>query len=107
MLINRPQGRIVEKILKNNEGFFVRAYFAVLEWEGQIYVKLIRTEDIYSQNSSCSNSESFRPEGKCCLAAPYIISFSDEEISIPEYQSSPFKDFSFLTSQLTRAPSIK
>lgn len=100
MLINRPQVKIIDKVIKDEKGNFVLAYFAILEWEGQIYVKLIKTEPAKDQNI-------FRSEGKCCLsgAKENAGKIFDKKI-YGEYIPFSIKDFSFLTSQLTRAPSL-
>ncbi|MCX6716593.1 MAG: hypothetical protein NTV72_01585 [Candidatus Taylorbacteria bacterium] len=98
MLINRPQAKVVEKLLFNKDGALVRAFFAVLEWEGQYYVKLLRTEEV--------GNTDFTTPTTCCLPSP----FTETAIIAPkkllgDHIISPFKDFNFLTIQFTRAPS--
>lgn len=107
MLITRPQIKVVEKIFENEEGVFVRGFFAVLEWQGEYRVKLIRTESLNEDTSNAYNTHEFRKEEVCCLEG-VIEKIKIEALKDEIHFESPFnlKDLTFFTSQLTRAPAF-
>lgn len=97
MLISKPKIQIVSRVIQNRAGESFLAYFAVAEFNGEIFVQLLKSEPI--------NTEEFVEEkGQYVLRGVCKI--------CPEFQSiiSPFRkflnirDFAFVTSQPTRAP---
>lgn len=104
MLITQPKTRIVEKIVRNKDGNFVRAYFLVAEFEGQIFWKLIKVEK-ESPRGVLKSGE--RTPLKGLLFLP--IFSSPNFLKATSYQLkaifSPYFLKTFFTSQMTRAPS--
>ena len=99
MLSLRPQQKIVEKVLQNKAGGFVRAQFLLTEYQGRIHVKLISAEAISVQEAQHFSAPS-------ALALPVVITQATFErvLNYGETIVSTFTDFSFLVSQPTRAP---
>lgn len=93
-----PKKKIVVRYLQNEKGELCRVYFAVVEINGQIFVKAIKAEVIEKEIKSTET---------CCL--PTISKKIAYEIAkeVGFYPSPYFskKDISFLTIQKTRAPS--
>lgn len=97
MQLVASQNKIVIEYIRNEAGQFFRAHFLVTERAGSFFVKLIKLEAI--------SEEAFA--AKETLALPAIFA-AHEYGEIKEYSiASPYfpKDFSFVTSQMTRAPS--
>ncbi|MSU55567.1 MAG: hypothetical protein EXS46_03475 [Candidatus Taylorbacteria bacterium] len=107
MLAIKPQGRIVERIVRAKTGEFVLATFFVVERNGEILnVRILRVSPLSgSENASTLKLES----GNCsfllpgfCLKSPTVISYKEKFTG----EVSPFFNiFQFLVSQPTRAPS--
>lgn len=101
MLTLAPQQNIVEKVLKTRAGGFVRARFLVVEYQGQVRVKLLSATPIEA-------SEAFATATTLALPAP-IVRAIHEFVRILELESvvSPYFDTeAILNSQPTRAPSF-
>jgi hypothetical protein len=107
MLTVTPKAGIVEKIIRNRNGGFVRACFLVAEFEGKIFWKLIKLEPI---------SGEVRPlpiRGGLTSANPpnYFLPIYRSRNFLPtascQLQSilSPYIFKTFFISQLIRAPS--
>lgn len=96
MLVARPQSKIIERIIQTKEGDFVRAFFAVTEFEGKYFVKLIKTEKIEVRDFN--TPEIYLLDGKHQTSGWTIQQIFAKSII------SPYKDFAFFISQLTRAP---
>ena len=97
MLVARPKSKIVERIIRTREGDFVRAFFAVTEYQGKYFVKLVRTEKIAVRDFN--TPEKYFLSGKCQTSGWTVQEIFTESII------SPYKDFAFFISQQTRAPS--
>ena len=102
MLSVRPQQKIVEKILQTKGGGFVRAQFLLTEYQGRIHIKLISAEPISEQEGGTFSVPS-------TLALPVAITIGTFErvLNYGETIVSTFTDFSFFTSQPTRAPASR
>ena len=98
MLVARPQAKIVERIIRTKTGDFVRAFFAVTEYQGKYFVKLVKTEKIAIRD--LNSPEKYLLDGKHQTSG-----WSVQEI-FAESIISPYKDFNFFISQQTRAPSL-
>ncbi len=103
MLTLAPQQNIVEKVLKTRAGGYVRARFLVVEYQGQVRVKLLSATPI-------SAAEAFAPETANVQALPapviraifaFIKSLQLESVTSPYFNTE-----AILTSQPTRAPSL-
>lgn len=109
MLAIRPQVKVVERIIRNETGAFVIGYFAVLEFQGKVYVKLLKTEALHTSHVKNTTAESVHFRGASCTCLPCgYESSSDLERNKATFRPirSPFKDYTFFFSQLTRAPSV-
>ncbi len=104
MLIVQPKARIVEKIVRNKDGNFVRAYFLVAEFEGKIFWKLIKVEE--PPRGVLKSAE--RTPLKGLLLLPIFRSpktYKLKNFSTSQLIPSPYFLKTFFTSQMTRAPS--
>ncbi len=100
MLSLRPQQQIVEKVLQTKTGGFVRAQFLLTEYQGRIHVKLISAEAISEQEA-----QAFSAPIAQALPLPVSLTTFERVLERGETIVSTFTDFSFFTSQPTRAPS--
>ena len=100
MLTLKPQGKIVERIVRARTGQFVRAVFLVLESEGGLDVRLLSVCPI--KKSGKANSFSLCLRGNCLKSSPVI---SHRPRYIPTV-SPFFNTLEFFVSQPTRAPSL-
>lgn len=95
-----PKKKIVSRLIKNDEGKLCRVFFAVVEWNGQIFAKPIKVELV----SDCD----FEAFEKCALCAPKEKTAVEFALEI-FYKESPYFDkrnLAFVSSQRTRAPSL-
>jgi hypothetical protein len=99
MLVVQPKGRIVERIIRTESGDFVRAYFAVAEYQGRLFVKLIRVEGCKFEDV---NKE------KKAVFLPGVSAAADSAAPMGAVQPvlSPYFFRTFFTSQMPRAPSV-
>lgn len=97
MLITQPKAKIFEKIIRNEHGDFIRAYFWVIFHEGQYFAKLVKIEPFSSRNFNEPKPEVISaPSSKHPLkTASYKLK------AVP----SPYFHLDFLTSVKIRAPS--
>ena len=107
MLTLKPQGKIVERIVRARTGQFVRAVFLVLESEGGLDVRLLSVCPIKKSGKANSyklqaNSFSLCLRGNCLKSSPVI---SHRPRYIPTV-SPFFNTLEFFVSQPTRAPSL-
>ena len=98
MLSLRPQQQIVEKVLKNKAGGYVRAKFLLTEYNGRIHVKLLSAVPIFDDVSTFAT--------EIVLALPSVITKTvfEQVLIHGEVIVSSFFDFNFFVSQPTRAP---
>ncbi|MFA6094768.1 MAG: hypothetical protein WC757_02675 [Candidatus Paceibacterota bacterium] len=102
MLATQPKARIFSKIVRTQNGDFARAFFVVAQFQGQFFVRHIRTEAIpQSLALSAGTEETLFLGGECASVGKPIIKKSIG-YSVP----SPFKEFFFCTKQKTRAPTF-
>lgn len=101
MLATQPKARIFSKIVRTQNGDFARAFFVVAQFQGQFFVRCIRTEAIPQSLALPSGTATYFLEGECAPAGKPIIKKSIG-YSVP----SPFKEFFFCTKQKTRAPTF-
>lgn len=106
MLTIAPQQNIVEKVLKTRAGGYVRARFLVVEYQGQVRVKLLSATPIASTEAF---AEGVAPAVSVqALPAPvehavfeFIKSLQLESVASPYFDTE-----TILNSQPTRAPSF-
>ena len=108
MLQVKPQGKIIERIVRAKTGEFVLATFLVVERNGEVInVRLLRVSPL----SGSEKTRTLKLEaGSClfrlpglCVKSPTVISYKKKFTG----EVSPFFNiFQFLVSQPTRAPSL-
>ncbi len=98
MLTIQPKARIFSKIIRTETGDFARAFFVVAEYQGQFFVRHIRTEAIPQTLALPAHTCSYFLPGECASAGKPVIKKSIG-YSIP----SPFKVFFFCSKQNARA----
>ncbi|OHA33035.1 MAG: hypothetical protein A2928_00610 [Candidatus Taylorbacteria bacterium RIFCSPLOWO2_01_FULL_45_15b] len=97
-LIRKPNIRICTEQLRDAEGRLVVAHFAVLDFEGSRFVKLVHVEYIY---------ENIVAAAECLPCGALSMRFFNERaVSFSKSVVSPYSSFSFFISQPTRAPSL-
>lgn len=113
MLTLAPQQNIVEKVLKTRADGFVRARFLVVEYQGQVRVKLlsatpITSADVFGSEGVDATSSAFSSAAVQALPAPiehavfeFIKSLQLESVVYPHLAIK-----AILKSQPTRAPSF-
>jgi hypothetical protein len=106
MLTLAPQQNIVEKVLKTRAGGYVRARFLVVEYQGQVRVKLLSATPIGA--SEAFASEVVNAAAVQALPAPvaraifeFTKSLQLESVVYPYLATK-----AILKSQPTRAPSF-
>lgn len=106
MQITQIKNKIIERIVQNEKGQFLRAYFSVCERNGRFYGKLIRVEPIFVEvrlpQTVCGSQTSTK----------YLPVFSIKSVIpntsyiIHSFYSPYFSTIeTFFVSQMTRAPS--
>jgi len=89
----KSNSKIVERIIRDKNGNFFRAYFLVIEREGKFFGKLVKIEPVKEKSAlpapSTERKIQFTIDNLHLTSSPY---FSEIE--------------TFFTSQMTRAPSI-
>ena len=106
MLTIKPQGKIIERLVRTKAGEQVLATFYVAETNGELQVRLISVKPISHTKGFKIQDSRFKNSNLClrgeCLKSPANISYR------PKYSPtvSPFFSiFEFFVSQPTRAPS--
>lgn len=101
MLTLAPQQNIVEKVLKTRAGGYVRARFLVVEYQGQVRVKLLSATPIEA-------SEAFAAAATPALPAPIVRAVHEfvRTLELDSVASPYFDTEAILNSQPTRAPSF-
>ena len=106
MLQVKPQGKIVERIVRTKTGEFVLATFYVVERNGEIInVRLLSVKPVSDQakNYKLETTNSCLCLRGSCLKSPSVIPHRKRYTPTV----SPFFNiFEFLVSQPTRAPSL-
>ncbi|MCR4311247.1 MAG: hypothetical protein NUV54_01625 [Candidatus Taylorbacteria bacterium] len=107
MLEIKPQGNIVERIVRTKTGEFVFAVFYVEESEEGLRVRLLSVRPI--SDSAQAKNNKLQTAGVClylpgkCPRSPAVIAYRKKYTSTV----SPFSSlFEFFVSQPTRAPSF-
>lgn len=107
MLEIKPQGKIVEKIVRAKTGEFVVATFFVVESENGLDVRLIsvrplpKVARITNQESRIKN-KIFRLKGECVKSSQIISHRRKYTPTVSPF----FNTLEFFVSQPTRAPSF-
>lgn len=101
MLITQPKRKIVAKYLKTPRGDTVCGYFLVIEFEGQIFWKLLKVEDVEKTKIPDSNKKN---------KIVYLPNHNPKPVlHVTSYMlhgtPSPYFHPEFLTSVKIRAPS--
>jgi len=103
MLTPYLNSQFVEKILTDRYGRQFRCLFLVALVDGEVRVKLVSTQQIYRHLTSVNPVNS----AKLCLS---LFGVSKKTLTncvwLPIVSYFAPKDFSFVMSQLTRAPSF-
>jgi hypothetical protein len=102
MLTVAPKKRIVSRIIRGKDGKIAVAYFLVVEWQGQVYAKLIRVEEV-SEVASLPVSGKSQVLALCGHSAEQVCGSLEIKLSSRSPYFSELE--SFFTSQMTRAPS--
>lgn len=106
MLEIKPQGKIIEKIVRTRTGEFVLAVFFVVESDGGLNVRLLFVKPIQKQARITNQESKIKNKILClrgdCAKSPTVISYHKRFTPIV---SPFFNKFQFLVSQPTRAPS--
>jgi len=104
MLEIKPQGKIIERIVRAKTGEFVLATFFVSEMNGELQVRLLSVKPI-SERFKIQDSR-FRNDKLClsgeCAKSPAVTA---ERHIYTEIVSPFFNALEFFVSQPTRAPS--
>jgi len=100
MLLANPKIKIVSRIIEDKCGVPYLAYFAIAEFEGKMYVRLVRTAPINSDKSLKNEPRVALP---CCgdIVSPYT------PLAFIGPQRVFVKELIFAVSQPTRAPNFK
>jgi|SRR3989338_8150331 len=105
MLAVKPQGKIVEKIVRARTGEFAVATFFVSEMNGEFQVRLLSVKPVsaYAQttNYKLQTTNSCLCLRGNCLKSPAVTSHRHRYTSTV---SPFFNKFEFFVSQPTRAP---
>lgn len=104
MIEVRPQGKIVEKIVRTKTGWLVLAVFFVTEREGEISVRLLSVRPVPERITNCelrtTNGGNYLT-GECRKPKAAAVEVKPRKTTTSPY----FNIFEFFVSQPTRAPS--
>lgn len=108
MLIKQPQVEIASKIVRTPSGELVRAYFALVTIEGRTEVRFLGTRPIEASEAdfAAQAASAFGTDAPLLLECAGVCTYGETPVRRPASVSSPFYTLDFLTSQLTRAPSL-
>ena len=99
MQLTRQDVQIVEKVVTTEKGLFL-ARFAVANVGGTFKWKLIDMVAVAPEKAEVIESTTLALPSPCVKAVVELISYVSKTIV------SPYQDFSFFTSQPTRAPNF-
>jgi len=98
--LQKQNSQIISRIIENKQGEKFQAWFLVTHISGKFFAKLIQLEKI--DNNVFSQDEKILLQGIICKTCFEIEKEFNREVESPYVKS----DF-FLSSQMTRAPSLK
>ncbi|MEI6345980.1 MAG: hypothetical protein WCO79_01990 [bacterium] len=101
MLTLAPQQNIVEKVLKTRAGGYVRARFLVVEYQGQVRVKLLSATPIEAAEAFATPTIQALPAPVELAVFEFVQSLQLESVVYPHLTIK-----AILKSQPTRAPSF-
>jgi hypothetical protein len=99
MLAIQKQPKYFSKMVNMPDGTQALVVFELIERNGRLIAKAVYAEALNA--SSIQEQEVCLLDGEVCS-----VSITPEKNCFTTYTSPYFKDFAFLTSQLTRAPSL-
>lgn len=99
MLIKRPEIRIVSKDITLETGEVVRAFFALVNIEGQVEVRFLGTRPLEATQAA--------PEAVVLLSSPSCELCAEAPVKIGAVSVfSPYFSLDLFANQLARAPSV-
>ena len=99
MITLKPQGKIVEKMVRTKTGEYVWAVFLVVENNGEFKVRVLSVKPIDKLVGAIEKAKCLKG---CSLKSPAVISYRHKYFSLV---SPFFNNLEFFVSQPTRAPS--